>query len=130
MAMAFFRMSRSIFNRSFSLLSWRSSSASETICPLPGNASSGFAESVHPLVEGVLVNAHIEGNLAHTLTALGDELYRFNLEFSGVRLPLLCHDSPSVLLVLAAFRTVHKTGEDSVSEETMMKLSTLHMQKG
>ena len=32
------------------------------------------------------MNAHFEDNLAHTLTAFGDELNRFNLEFSDVRL--------------------------------------------
>ena len=39
MAMAFFKMSRSIFSRSFSRLSWRIISASDVICPVPGNAS-------------------------------------------------------------------------------------------
>src|SRR6266568_4319368 len=58
------------------------------------------------------MDTHVIGNLVRARTTFGDELNRFNLELACVRLPRLrYHDRPPAAFV-AAFRTVHKTGED------------------
>ncbi len=84
MAMAFFKMSRSILSRSFSRLSWR-------ICLSLGGqmprAGKSFLRLVgilpDPFVERVGMNPHVSSNLRYAVAAIRNQLDRFDLELAG-----------------------------------------------